>query len=605
MKEMFVFLIIFQFLCHSVLITANRTTLPIISDFKPSELANLTSQEEHKLQLRALLDKEMGLTIRILMLELLAKNSGNEFYGFMDDENANRECTAIIKAIIECLGKLKVQNNAERVLELATFKWASRYIKQADGDLGKALSLLCSGMNEELENETVYKALRDENKKSESWRPKKILLYSIPKSENELKKAVAEVYNAPQAKKYDAHMAYIKSDPSSTEEQSIKLTISNLIKVPGKLELVQKIYDQVIIEWVSQTEDIAVDKIDIGLRGDQPEESSIALFRKLKEKIDANPDLNSSITTTESSAGNTFRISALRLVIVLITADRFTYPIVSHFEPSKLANLTSQEEHKLQLRDLLDKDMGTTVQILMLELMAKNSGNEFYGFMDDENANRECTAIIKATFECLGKLKIQNHAEDVLEVAAFKWIMRYVGQARGDLGKALSLLCSGMNEELENETVYKALRDENKKSESWRPKKILLYSIPKSENELQKAFAEVYNAPQTKKFAAHMAYIKSNTSSTEEQSVKLTISNLIKVPGKLEMVQKIYDQVILEFVSQTEDIAVDKINIEERGVRGVQQKMSSITLFRKLKEKIDANPDLKSSITTTESSKVR
>ncbi|KAK7571886.1 hypothetical protein V9T40_014358 [Parthenolecanium corni] len=282
-----------------------------------------------------------------------------------------------------------------------------------------------------------------------------------------------------------------------------------------------------------------------------------------------------------------------------MAANRSTLPIVSDFKPSELANLTSQEEHKLQLRALLDKDMDTEFQIFFLELLAKNSGNEFYGFIDDENANRECTAIIKAFFECLGKLKVQNYAVRVFQKAAVEWIMSYIGQARGDYGKSLSLFCSEMNVQLKNETVYKALRDENKKSESWRPKKILLYSIPKSENELRKALAEVYNAPQTKKYVAHSAYITSDKSSTEEQSIKLTISNLIKVPGKFEIVQKIYDQVILELVSQTEDIAVNKIDIGEDGL----PTMESITLLRKLKEKIDANPDLKSSITTTESSK--
>ncbi|KAK7571887.1 hypothetical protein V9T40_014359 [Parthenolecanium corni] len=277
-----------------------------------------------------------------------------------------------------------------------------------------------------------------------------------------------------------------------------------------------------------------------------------------------------------------------------MTANRSTLPIVSDFEPSKLANLTSQEEHKLQLRALLDKELTIKYKILMLELFARKSGNELYGFIDDENANRKCTAIIKAFFECLGKLKVQNHTKDVyLDVIALPTSSFFSEPTGDDLGKNLSLICSVMNEQLKNEAVYKALLDENEKSESWYRRKILLYSIPKSKNELQKALAEVYNAPQTKTYKAHLGFIFSDS------SIKLTISNLIKVPGKLEMVQKIYDQVIQELVSQTEDIAVDEIDIIERGILDLQQNVSYITLFRKLKEKINANPDLKSSITTT------
>lgn len=206
---MFVFYLTLQFFCCSAIIAQHMSKFPIASHFKPSELANLTSHEEYQLQLKTLLHKDMSITVRILLLELLAKNTGNEFYGFVDDEKANRDCTAIVNAVFACMGKLPVQFHANSAYQIAFYAWIMQYIGQARGHFGKAVYLLSSGMDVALRNETIYTTLREEYNKSESGQPKKLLMYGIPKSENELRIAIAELLNYPQSKKYIANMICI------------------------------------------------------------------------------------------------------------------------------------------------------------------------------------------------------------------------------------------------------------------------------------------------------------------------------------------------------------------------------------------------------------
>lgn len=287
MKKMFLFVLTLQLLCCSRIIAQYEDALPIASHFKPSKLANLTLQEEHQLQLKALLSKDPMTWSKILAFELYAKGIGNEFYSLMDNETMNQESSAIFKAATECLGKLPVQFRVLDVLMEITKKWKSLCRETARYDqVSKTLYNMSLEIDNKLKHESIYTTLRDEYKKSKSWRTRKIFLYSIPKSEEELQAALAQLVNDPLMKKLYINIIYVI--PYAAKADFLISIISCLANNPGKLEAVQKIYDEMVVDVISLIPFTPANKID--LKGVPNLEkvygvTSEIVFRKLGERI--------------------------------------------------------------------------------------------------------------------------------------------------------------------------------------------------------------------------------------------------------------------------------------------------------------------------------
>lgn len=287
---MLFFLFIFELLCASTLISAKKSDWVTASDFNPSEIAILKPQEEHQLLLKSLSKKDSHILTGAFFLELVAKSFGNEFFGLVADKNTNRENTAIIKAAFKCLTKLQLQERVANVLELATDDGVG-YLNET-GDLSKAFSRVCSKIDEELVSETIYTTIKHEYKRSNSWLPKKTYLYGIAKSENDLRKIFAELVNDPQMKKISAHLTWLGFF-SHPVDVVTKTSVSELARVPGKLEAVQKIYEKSIGELIPQIEDVPLDRIDTSGTPVQMNLSYLVpvLSRKLLENIEADADL--------------------------------------------------------------------------------------------------------------------------------------------------------------------------------------------------------------------------------------------------------------------------------------------------------------------------
>ncbi|CAK9188014.1 unnamed protein product, partial [Ilex paraguariensis] len=271
-------------------------------------------------------------------------------------------------------------------------------------------------------------------------------------------------------------------------------------------------------------------------------------------------------------------------------AKKSDWVTASDFNPSVIASLKPQEEHQLLLKSLSKKDSHFLTGVFFLELVAKSFGNEFFGLVADKTANRENTAIAKAAFKCLAKLQLQERVANVLELATNDGVAYLNGT--GDLSKAFSRVCSKIDEELVSETVYTRIKTEYKKSKSWLPKKTYLYGIAKSEDDLREIFAQLVNDPQMKKISAHLTWL-GFFSHPDDVAVKKSVSELARVPGKLEVVQKIYEKSISEMIPQIEDVPLDKIDTSGTPV---QMNLSYLVpiFSQKLLENIQADDDLKS-----------
>lgn len=294
--------VIFQFLCGPVLITAKESLASdwlFASDFQPSELANLTPQEEHQLLLKSLLKQRSGKVRLIILWEIYAKAAGIEFCRIAKDESSNRENTAIVKAAFECATKLQFQERAVKVFDNAYRNWDD-YLKET-GDLVKTFVRICSDIDDGLRNETFYTTLRDDYKNQDSWQPKKTYLYGIPKSEDDFRKALTEFANNPQLKKIIAHVIFLFYSEGAEREWPGKLILRRLAQVHDKLEAVQKIYDESILELVPEIGDVSQDEISVHkqLKRDLSNLAPV-LYKKLKEKINAHADLKRLITDWQS-----------------------------------------------------------------------------------------------------------------------------------------------------------------------------------------------------------------------------------------------------------------------------------------------------------------
>ncbi|KAK7604534.1 hypothetical protein V9T40_005720 [Parthenolecanium corni] len=286
------FLVTFQVLCGPKLITAEYENALgsrwiLTSDFTLSELANLSPMEEHRLLLKSLMERRSDLLINIITYELYAKFAGTEFIGLVEDENANRENTAILKAAFQFSTKLQFHYCFEEYIKIIS----NILDLNKTSNLGKTFTRICSDYDNYLKNETIYLALRDEYKKKDFRQPGKIYLYNIPKSEDDFRISLMKFFNDPQLKKLFAHMTFFTMNVKSQNKQwPVKYIIMELIKLPGKLEIVQKIYDESIQVLTSLVCDVHPANVNFYLNV-QDTLTSI-LYYELEKRIMANADLN-------------------------------------------------------------------------------------------------------------------------------------------------------------------------------------------------------------------------------------------------------------------------------------------------------------------------
>lgn len=222
-----------------------------VEDFSRTELANLTSQQEHELMLQKLAKFEEGILTCSVYYEILSISIGNNFFGFIQDKDAARECSAIIRATFECFKNLLIQDRVEALLLKVSQDGAS-YVPLS-GDLTLAFPLICSDMDFFLKNETLYITFRDRYKKETYLPPPKTYHYGIAKSGDDEIRAVEELLNDSKMKPLIAHLAWIwitYSDNSKLKD--IKSTVEKLAKVPDLSKKVQNIYEKTIDEIIPQ-----------------------------------------------------------------------------------------------------------------------------------------------------------------------------------------------------------------------------------------------------------------------------------------------------------------------------------------------------------------
>lgn len=238
---------LFSFLIFATICSGVSADWVTVEDFSPSELANLTAEKEHKMMLQKLLKIDEAFLAASFHYEILSKSIGNDFFGFSQSENSNRNNNAIIKAMFECLKKLVIQDRVEELLVKVCLN-GPRYVRTS-GSFSVAFSLICSDIDFFLKNETLYTTLRDQYKKQNYSSPNKIYHYGIAKSSNDETKAAEELFNDPQMRPLMAHLAWIwiKYSYDSKLKDSTN-SIINLAKAPDISEKVQHIYETLIID---------------------------------------------------------------------------------------------------------------------------------------------------------------------------------------------------------------------------------------------------------------------------------------------------------------------------------------------------------------------
>lgn len=222
-----------------------------VDDFKPSELANLTLQQQHELMLQKLATKEQSVLASAFYYEILSMNVGNYYFAFAQDETTARGNNAIVKATFECLKQLPIQDRVDQLL-LNISNNGAAYAKTF-GNVSFAFSLMCSDLDSSLANETRYTTLRDKLKKKLYALPNEVYHYSIAKSTQDEINGLHDIVSEPAMKVFLAHHTWIHiTDSQDTALKEIKTAVLKLAEAPDKLVQVQKLYNQSIKEIIPQ-----------------------------------------------------------------------------------------------------------------------------------------------------------------------------------------------------------------------------------------------------------------------------------------------------------------------------------------------------------------
>ncbi|KAK7604530.1 hypothetical protein V9T40_005716 [Parthenolecanium corni] len=268
--------------------------------------------------------------------------------------------------------------------------------------------------------------------------------------------------------------------------------------------------------------------------------------------------------------------------------------LTSDFQPSELANLKPEVEHQLLLNSLVKRRLQTVKLIIQWRLYAKFAGIEFFYLGEDENDNRENTAILEAAFEHFKKVPYQQKAKEIIQKYLTGEVINSLIEKTGDLGKTFTAICTAIDKDLMDETVYSTLKDQYKtKYDLKEPYIIHLYDIPKTEDNFRILLTEFANVPQLKEFLAHLTFFMYYETSEEEQwPAKYIITELAKVPGKLEIVQRIYDESIQKLTSLIGDLHPANIEFTSELGRDYTNTMAPI-LYYELRKSVMADAGLK------------
>lgn len=211
-------------------------------------LLNMTLEEQHQLFLQELAKKHTKLVEKLLYLELLTKSTGNDFFGFVKDEQKNVRNNAICRAVVECVSNLQLQTSIRDII--AHFpKIESENVKKT-GDIAEGFNRVCLGIDKILTDIDVYTLRRDKYLKENVALPKKTYQYSIGDPASDQRKLIGELYSDPKIIKYFLHNFWMGTDlPEPTpEETRTKFIIYELAKVRSQEEIIQKIYEQSVDE---------------------------------------------------------------------------------------------------------------------------------------------------------------------------------------------------------------------------------------------------------------------------------------------------------------------------------------------------------------------
>ncbi|KAK7580588.1 hypothetical protein V9T40_001217 [Parthenolecanium corni] len=280
----------------------------------------------------------------------------------------------------------------------------------------------------------------------------------------------------------------------------------------------------------------------------------------------------------------------IQLVFAQVKNGKIRWVLASDFSSTELANLSPEQEHELHLKSLSKKDPITIAMAFSIELIAKSIGSKVFGFSDDENRNQENDAIAKATFDSLAKLHLQDRVPKVTE-RSVKKAASSVNQTGNTISSAFSLACSMIDSDLKSESIYTTLRDKYKKQSLTSPKKTYLYGIPKSIEDLKKAFSELSNDPLLKKLSVH--FTNSFTFGAEDAVISKSILELANEPGKLDSVEKIYDETVAEVVPLIKDFKLEEVDLNNFPINIINPKLKPI-ITEKLQGRIEKNPELSS-----------
>lgn len=309
MQKVLIFLVIFQFSCLLSGTVSAESSWVLATDFKPEELANLTSLEEHRLLLKSLWKKRASDFISLgptIYWEVLAKSVGIEFCGLVEDEKVNREISAVIRALFECTKKLDLQDD---YLKVTAFTLVLTALENLYSDelffldkfnVPETFTKSVMNFNDLFENDTCFAEHKNKFMK-DSEQPTKKYLYGIPKTEAAYKKELADFVNDPQIKSALAHFIYLFHSDDAEKKWPAKNVLRSLAEDPKKLSVVQSIYDESIIKIVSMMEDVSPDQVDLDQLYERDfEELETILYRVLRKKILANDDLRKQIMDWQS-----------------------------------------------------------------------------------------------------------------------------------------------------------------------------------------------------------------------------------------------------------------------------------------------------------------
>lgn len=234
---------------------------PVTSDFDRVMLLNLTLEQEHELFLQELAKKQTKLVEKLLYLELLAKSTGNDFFGFVTDEQTNVQNNAICRAVVESISYLRLQTRIREIIENTTMTESEDITKT--GDIVVGFNRVCSEINKTLADEDVFTSRRDEYLKQNVALPKKTYQYSVGKPADNQRKIVGQLFSDPQMIKYFLHFFWSSTNipESSPEETRVKVLLSKLAKVRSQADIIQRIYEKSVDEVVPSIEGFSTNAI--------------------------------------------------------------------------------------------------------------------------------------------------------------------------------------------------------------------------------------------------------------------------------------------------------------------------------------------------------